>query len=179
MSVFSKHRLLPWFLSLLLLSSSCITISTEGNTDSINLEETQAAIELTQIAIDLNAEIPTAEASQSNTENNGTDTQAPPQALGSSFGAAVKWSDGVCHKGCYFADVTGDGKADFIAHDNDGINVVPSSGSGFGPQYSNWTGAPVDCDNACYFSDATGDGKADFIAYDNDGIYILPSIGSR
>ena len=141
MPIFSKRRFFPCILSVLFLCSSCITIGTEGNADSENLEETQIAIEMTQIAIELNLDTSTAEELQSGDINSGTDAQAPSSAIASSFGLPQKWSGGTCHKGCYFADVTGDGKADFIAHDNDGINVVPSSGSGFGPEYSNWTGA--------------------------------------
>ena len=99
--------------------------------------------------------------------------QAPSVAAATSFGVPQQWAPGAtCHKGCYFADATGDGKVDFIAHDNDGIYVVPSTGTGFG-QASNWTGGPAGCDVACFFADATGDGKADFIAQDNDGIWVL------
>ena len=107
-------------------------------------------------------------------------TQSVPAAnLATTFGIPQKWSDGVCHQGCYFADVTGDGMVDFIAHDNDGINVVPSTGIGFGPEYSNWTGGSVSCHNECYFADTNGDGMSDFIAYDNDGIWVLPSTGTN
>jgi len=91
------------------------------------------------------------------------------------FGEPVKWTEEavVCHHGCYFADVTGDGKADLIANDNDGLVVVKSNGTGFDPGYEKWTEETVVCHQGCYFADVTGDGKADLIANDNDGLVVL------
>ena len=175
MSLFSKHRYLPALLSLLFLVSSCVTIGTEGKNDTNINEGTQMAFDLTKMAFEMEMNAATTEAMPADEAQPAAQVQAPSIAAATSFGIPQKWSGGTCHKGCYFADVTGDGFADFIAHDNDGINVVPSTGAGFGPQYSNWTGGPVDCHIACYFADATGDGSADFIAHDNDGIWVVPA----
>ena len=119
-------------------------------------------------------EQPTVQETQPVQQPPAAQVQAPSIAPATSFGVPQKWHGGSCHVGCYFEDVTGDGKADFIAHDNEGIFVLPSTGTGFG-LHTNWTGGPVSCNNECYFEDVTGDGKADFIAYDNDGIWVLPA----
>jgi hypothetical protein len=47
-------------------------------------------------------------------------------STGSAFTPVQKFLAGQvgCHKACYFVDVTGDGRADFVAHDNTGIFVL-------------------------------------------------------
>jgi len=182
MSLYSKHRLLPVLFFLLLIVLSCINTGTEGEDESNITEATQMAFELTKMAFEMEVSAATNEAMTADqaqpavSQEAQSAQQAPSAALAISFGAPQQWAPGsTCHKGCYFADVTGDGKADFIAHDNDGLNVVPSTGTGFGPQYSNWSGGPVNCHIACYFADVNGDGRADFIAHDNDGIWVLPA----
>ncbi len=91
-------------------------------------------------------------------------------STGSGFQAHQEWSAGVCHIACHFADVTGDGIADFIAQDNNGIFVMPSTGTGF-QVHQQWSGGG--CHKACYFVDVTGDKMADFIAEDNNGIFVM------
>jgi hypothetical protein len=98
-------------------------------------------------------------------------------STGSGFGAYSNWTGGpvACDEGCYFADANGDGKADFIAQDMDGLYVLLSNGSGFEAP-ANWTnGTTVLCDLGCFLADVTGDGAADFIAQDDDGIWVVPA----
>ncbi|MBD8487372.1 VCBS repeat-containing protein [Echinicola sp. CAU 1574] len=71
----------------------------------------------------------------------------------------------------YFADVTGDGKADKIywnpTFDNGNTRVYKSNGDGtFDWLYSNPSGASTSSSNKFYFEDVTGDGKADLISWD-------------
>ena len=68
--------------------------------------------------------------------------------------------------------MTGDGIADFIAQDNDGIYVMPSTGVGF-QIHEKWSSGV--CHKACHFADLTGDRIADFIAEDNNGIFVMRS----
>jgi hypothetical protein len=73
----------------------------------------------------------------------------------------------------YFADVNGDGKADYIrrwsserSHLDEGyIDVSLSDGTGF-PVYANWfsTVSMADAQDTVYFADVNGDKKADLIA---------------
>jgi hypothetical protein len=104
---------------------------------------------------------------------------APATVARTRFGPYAPWTDGspLCHINCYFVDVTGDGAADFVAHDNDAIYVMRSTGTSFGPPEKWTTGSPI-CNINCYIVDVTGDGKADFIAHDNDAINVMPSTGS-
>jgi hypothetical protein len=79
----------------------------------------------------------------------------------------------------YFADVTGDGRADAILVNSDHIVVRTSNGAGFpASTQSNWTAARWMGHKGTAFADATGDGKADAIGVDDDGIYVRPSNGS-
>jgi hypothetical protein len=91
-------------------------------------------------------------------------------------------------RGTYFADVTGDGKADAIAVNDDSIApaavwVRPSDGSRFVglPDVPNqaWTeGAYFGVylgRSGTYFADVTGDGKADAIAVNDDAITVRAS----
>jgi hypothetical protein len=80
-------------------------------------------------------------------------------------------------KGTHFADVTGDGKADFIAVDDAGIAVRVSNGSSF-DAHTFWTNGPFWGERGTYFADVDGDGKADAIAVNNDGrVYVRRSNG--
>jgi hypothetical protein len=79
-----------------------------------------------------------------------------------------------------FADVTGDGKADAIVVNSDGITVRRSSGSAFLPNetwttnayYGSLGSVPV------YFADVTGDGLADAIVVNPNGVTVRRSNGS-
>jgi hypothetical protein len=65
------------------------------------------------------------------------------------------------------ADVTGDGKADFIAKDDNGNWIVyRSTGSNFAQDPQWGSGFAVGSGYALYAIDVTGDGKADLVARD-------------
>lgn len=89
-------------------------------------------------------------------------------------------------QGIYFADVTGDGKADAIAIndqsptiDDEHVIVRPSDGEEFRPnQY--WLVNHYYQDGRVTFADVSGDGKADIVAvYDLWGITVRPSDGKE
>jgi len=75
-------------------------------------------------------------------------------------------------------DVTGDGKADAIVANNDGVYVRRSNGSKFLPN-EKWIDIPFWGSIGTGFADVTGDGKADAIASNNDGVYVRRSDGSK
>jgi hypothetical protein len=91
----------------------------------------------------------------------------------------IDWSWGPFYGelGTYFADVTGDGKADAIAINNAGVFVRRSNGSDFQPN-ENWYSGLIFSNKGNFFADVTGDGKADAIAIGQTGIYVYPSTGS-
>lgn len=86
------------------------------------------------------------------------------------------------HQNIYFADVNGDGKADAIVSNKNGIAVRPSDGTQFLP-YEIWTKDPYfgsmnsGVDN--YFADVTGDGRADAIVVNPTGITVRRSDGTK
>jgi FG-GAP-like repeat len=91
------------------------------------------------------------------------------------------WTGGPYYgsRGTFFADVTGDGKADAIAVNDDTIKpaavwVRPSDGSQFLglPTVANqaWTEGAYYGSRGTFFADVTGDGKADAIAVNDDVI---------
>ncbi len=65
-------------------------------------------------------------------------------------------------RGTFFADVTGDGKADAIVVNNDTITVRRSDGTKFLPN-EGWTHGPYYGNYGTFFADVDGDGKADAI----------------
>ncbi|WP_328913206.1 MULTISPECIES: FG-GAP-like repeat-containing protein [unclassified Streptomyces] len=74
----------------------------------------------------------------------------------------------------YFADVTGDGKADLIVLGTDGDLTVRKnmgtyfdSGTLMSSHWSNFLGQPGQ--GKLYFADVTGDGKADLVVHETDG----------
>ena len=89
-------------------------------------------------------------------------------------------------RGTFFADVDGDGRADAIAVNDDGVYVRLSTGSGFPGPAQNWTGGPyyslrtqnvVPSDQSVYFADVNGDGMADAIVVNDDAVYVRLSTG--
>jgi len=78
----------------------------------------------------------------------------------------------------YFADVTGDGKADAIVVNQSGITVRRSNGRRFEGNET-WTREPFIGGLGNYFADVTGDGKADAIVVNTNGITVRPSDGTR
>jgi hypothetical protein len=76
------------------------------------------------------------------------------------------------------ADVTGDGKADFVSiYYPAGVYVQPSSGSSFGGvvQWSNQTFYGT---RATFLADVNGDGKADVVAVNDSSVWVMLSTGS-
>ncbi|MFC8912026.1 trypsin-like serine protease, partial [Streptomyces cinereoruber] len=100
--------------------------------------------------------------------------------LGSSFGPGTVMSNGWGRfvtgtdlGRLYFADITGDGKADLIVHGTDGIvSVRKNMGTYFdgGTHWSTGWGRFVTGTDLgrLYFADITGDGKADLIVHGTD-----------
>jgi RHS repeat-associated protein len=108
---------------------------------------------------------------------------------GTSFAAPVNWGayDALNNwSAWWFADVTGDGKADMLylddAYDANGYRVMVSTGSSFAPP-QNWG----DYDSVAswaqtWVTDANGDGKADLLYLDNNylstGFRVMASTGT-
>ncbi|MER5889598.1 trypsin-like serine protease, partial [Streptomyces sp. NPDC001941] len=95
----------------------------------------------------------------------------PGTVMSSGWGRFV---DGADLGRLYFADVTGDGKADLIVHGRDGkVSVRKNMGTYFdgGTDWSSGWGRFVDGADLgrLYFADITGDGKADLIVHGRDG----------
>jgi hypothetical protein len=87
---------------------------------------------------------------------------------GGSFASTVPYYG---DKGTFFADVTGDGKADAIVVNTTGITVRRSDGGQFLGNES-WTIYPYYGDRNTFFADVTGDGKADAIVVNSYGITV-------
>ncbi len=94
------------------------------------------------------------------------------------------WTDGGYYgsRGTYFTDVTGDGRADAVVVNDDGVYVRPSTGNAFtndrtlgaGP----WISGGYYGSRGTYFTDVTGDGRADAVVVNDYGINVEPSNGS-
>jgi len=80
-------------------------------------------------------------------------------------------------RGTFFADVTGDGRADAIVVNDDKIVVRRSTGSGFGPNEA-WTNNPYFGTRGTFFADVTGDGRADAIVVNDDKIVVRRNTGN-
>lgn len=78
----------------------------------------------------------------------------------------------------FFADVTGDGKADAIVVNPSGITVRRSDGSKF-LRNEQWTREAYIGGLGNYFADVTGDGKADAIVVNTNGIAVRRSDGEK
>ena len=92
------------------------------------------------------------------------------------FAASETWSSYAYYgdRGTYFADVTGDRKADAIVVNSGGITVRRANGAGFGG-HETWSSYAYYGDRGTYFADVTGDGKADAIALNSTGIHVRPA----
>ncbi|CAD5965956.1 hypothetical protein PCC9214_03495 [Planktothrix tepida] len=75
-------------------------------------------------------------------------------------------------------DVTGDGKADAIGSNDNGVYIRRSDSTKFLPN-EKWTEIGYIGQNGTWFADVTGDGKADAIGSNNDGVYIRRSDGTK
>lgn len=93
---------------------------------------------------------------------------------GSKFLPNESWTSNVFvgNIGTYFADVTGDGKADAIANNSygggAGVTVRRSTGSGFGPNET-WISGAYYGNAGTMFADVTGDGRADAVVVNTMG----------
>jgi hypothetical protein len=89
------------------------------------------------------------------------------------------WTQGPYYgsRGIFFADVTGDGRADAIVVNEDTVTVRRSTGSGFGPN-EDWTQGPYYGSRGIFFADVTGDGRADAIVLNGGGITARRSTGA-
>jgi FG-GAP-like repeat/Clostridium epsilon toxin ETX/Bacillus mosquitocidal toxin MTX2 len=91
------------------------------------------------------------------------------------------WSHGPAYgsRGTFFADVTGDGKADLIIVNDDTIRVRRNTGSDFGPgsvANEDWSHGPAYGSRGTFFADVTGDGKADLIIVNDDTITVRRAV---
>lgn len=78
----------------------------------------------------------------------------------------------------FFADVTGDGKADAIAISDKAVTVYPSNGSQF-LKGQTWATPGTYSPSGTFFADVTGDGLADAVFVDAKGLVtVMPSTGS-
>jgi hypothetical protein len=106
---------------------------------------------------------------------------------GTSFAPAINWTGGaeyVGDVGTYFADVTGDGKADAVVVNSNatafpGISVRTSNGTDYARPSTNWTGnTEFKGTYGTYFADVDGDGKADAVASTSTGLQVRRSTGT-
>lgn len=93
--------------------------------------------------------------------------------------APVSWATTAFQgaKGTYFADVSGDQKADAIKIDTTSISVRKSTGTTL-QAATTWLSTGFFGGVATYVADVTGDGKADVIAVNSGNIQVRPSTGS-
>ncbi|MBD2296025.1 VCBS repeat-containing protein [Anabaena sphaerica FACHB-251] len=75
-------------------------------------------------------------------------------------------------------DVDGDGKADAIVSNDNGVTVRRSTGTGFSGNET-WTEIGYSGTKGAWFADVTGDGRADAIVSNADGIYVRRSDGTK
>ncbi|MGB0929572.1 MAG: FG-GAP repeat domain-containing protein, partial [Chitinophagales bacterium] len=107
------------------------------------------------------------------------------RSTGSGFSGNEEWTSGAYYsdrgvQGSFFADVTGDGKADAIVVNKNKVYVRRSTGSGFSGN-EEWTSGAYYSDRGVegsFFADVTGDGKADVIVVNKSRVYVRRSTGS-
>ncbi len=100
---------------------------------------------------------------------------------GSDLNPAARWSD-VQFKGAmgnFFADVTGDGKADAITSSDLAVVVRRSDGTTFLPDDANWIDGQFTGSYGLFFADVTGDGRADAIVSNDFGVTVRRSDGTE
>jgi hypothetical protein len=95
------------------------------------------------------------------------------------FGKSEKWiaSPFYGNKGTFFADVTGDGKADAIAVNTNGI-IIRRAGNQTFNYNETWANTPFYGNKGTFFADVDGDGKADAIAVSDNGVSVRKSTGN-
>ena len=108
-----------------------------------------------------------------------TTTVTVRRSTGSAFSPNEDWTGGPYYgsRGTFFADVTGDGRADAIVVNDNTVTVRRSTGSAFSPN-EDWTGGPYYGSRGTFFADVTGDGRADAIVVNNDTVTVRRSTGA-
>ena len=88
--------------------------------------------------------------------------------------------DFVGQYGTFFADVTGDGKADAVVVNGSDVQVMASTGTAFGPAVSWFSGTGISSSQARHltFADVTGDGRADAVIVKTNATQVAVSTGS-
>jgi len=100
------------------------------------------------------------------------------------FGPTVAWTSNPYYgnRGTFFADVTGDGRADAIVVNDESIPfgrvvVRRSDGFKFLPN-EEWTQEPFYGTRGTFFAEVTWDREADAIAVNDSGILVRPSLAN-
>ena len=75
-------------------------------------------------------------------------------------------------RGTFFADVTGEGRADCIRLFDDRIEVLRSTGSAFSSTIEIWSSVGFYGTRGTFFADVTLDGRADAIAVNDNGVTV-------
>ncbi len=77
----------------------------------------------------------------------------------------------------HVADVTGNGRADLVAVNDNSTYVMLSTGTGFSaPQ--EWSNYPFYGTKGTYLADVTGNGRADLVAVNDNSTYVMLSTGT-
>ena len=101
-------------------------------------------------------------------------------STGSGFVYAGNWTGGAYYgsRGTFFADVTGDGRADAIVVNDNTVTVRRSDGNQFLPN-EDWTHGAYygSVGMAAYFADVTGDGRADAIVINDTAVTVRRAFG--
>jgi spore germination protein YaaH len=100
-------------------------------------------------------------------------------STGTSFSPAAQWATVPFFgtKATLTGDVTGDGKADLVAVNDDDTFLMTSSGTGFNPPNQSSTG-PFFGTVGTFLADVNGDGKADLVAVNQNSVWVMLSQGT-
>jgi hypothetical protein len=97
---------------------------------------------------------------------------------GSTFGRGSIWQGGAYYgsRGTFFADINGDGKADVVVVNNNGVYARLSLGNVFGA--SRLWAPPFYGSHGTFIADVNGDGKADAVAVNDNSTSVRLSNGT-
>ncbi len=112
--------------------------------------------------------------------NDGVYVRASAGQAWPNYSAWSNWTGAAYYgnMGTYFADVTGDGRADAVVVNKAGITVRRALSTGSFGGNENWTTGGFFGHYGTYFADVTGDGRADVIAVNATGVTVRVSSGS-